>query len=148
MRPLVLDMVCVYTRKDPQKITKRNTHARMHTHAHTHTLLKPSQTHSVFTQTWGVTKHHILPSAACSLTPPPHVTSDLDDNRLSSPSLLQGKHSILQKLADRQNGACVLCPHFNVCDQSSILTSVFGLSFTLFHIKPTSPLVLSTLLFK
>lgn len=62
-----------------------------HTRTHVRTLPKPGQTHSVREQTSGVTKHHVpLPAD----THPSPVTSNPDGRRLSSPSLLQGKHSV------------------------------------------------------
>lgn len=136
------------------------THTHPHTNTHTNSSSQAKHTQSS-DQSWGVTKHHVLPSAACRLTPPPHLTSDRDDNRLSSPSLLLGKHSVLQKLADRQNGVpklcvcvclCVVYVHFyvsvHVC--SVLFKHLVCFWFVLYPalIKLSCALVLATLPFK
>lgn len=112
------------------KFTNTHTQTDRHTRAHTHSRQAKANTLSLPTrhEEWqSTTFFHQQPKD--SLTPPPpplpQLTSDLDDNKLSSPSLLLGKH---RKLANTQNAvpilsvcACVylcvsvrprLCPRF------------------------------------
>lgn len=101
-----------------QKITSMHIHMQSHACNHTHMHTSEAKHTQSPGLTRRVTKHQVLPSTACRVTPSPNLTSDLDDNRLSSPSLLVGKHCILQKPADTQNGVCVfvlMYAHFNVC---------------------------------
>lgn len=106
-----------------QKITSMHIHMQSHACNHTHMHTSEAKHTQSPSLTRIVTKHQVLPSTACRVTPSPNLTSDLDDNRLSSPSLLVGKHCILQKPADTQNGVCVfvlMYAHFNVCALSCL----------------------------
>lgn len=100
---------CKVMRTHTHLETHKNMHARtQHTCAHTHSRRAKANTLSPPTrrEEWqSTTFFHQQP------TDPPQVTSDLDDNKLSSPSLLLGKH---RKLANTQNGVPILCVCVNV----------------------------------